>query len=172
MSLVAVASPQNESELAVMLCLLEANNIPAYVQNNGYGGLLPGPQINIYNARRIMVPGPCEQEALETLKVLVPTAQEQQTAMRPRARDKLRMVLEFFFLGWWIPGYRWRRQTLPDTEDDTVGSSVSVRRRHVERADALCQAVGFQRCGSNSAMREFGCVGSRASTSFRYACGS
>jgi hypothetical protein len=70
-----------------MLCLLDANNTKCVRQNNGFGGLKPGAQINIYNARRIMVPAAGVEDALETPEFLVPTAEEQQTAMRPRARQ-------------------------------------------------------------------------------------
>jgi len=117
MNLIAVASPQNESDLAVMLCLLEANNIPAYVHNNGLGGLKPGPQINMLNNRRVMVPAIYVEDALDTLSVLQKTAEEQVSAMRPQVMDRLRMVLEFLLFGWWIPGYRWRRQARADAED-------------------------------------------------------
>ncbi|GEM_PF-2565226 len=70
MNLIAVASPQNESDLAVMLCLLEANDIPAYVHNNGFGGLKPGPQINMLNNGRVTVTAIYVEDAVETWSVL------------------------------------------------------------------------------------------------------
>jgi len=106
MDLVAVAEPQSESELAVMLSLLEANGIPAFVQNGGFGGLLPGPQIDFYNARRIMVPSTAETEARTTLAVLTQPDEQAVSTPRTSLRDKLRMFLEFFFLGWFVPGRR------------------------------------------------------------------
>lgn len=121
MTLVAVASPQNESDLAVMLCLLEANDIPAYVHNNGFGGLKPGPQINMLNTRRVLVPAMYVEDALDTLSVLEKTAEEEQSAMRPQSVDKLRTVLEFLLFGWFIPGYRWRRELRPGAEDHDAG---------------------------------------------------
>ena len=116
MSLVAVAEPQTESELSVMLSLLEANNIPSYVQNGGFGGLLPGPQINIYNARRVMVPSECANEARDILSVLAQPAEEPLLPTKTSVRDKLRMFLEFFFLGWFIPGHRRRKSPAPTKE--------------------------------------------------------
>jgi hypothetical protein len=49
------------------------------------------------------------------------------------------------------------------------GTSVSARASHLAQLPDSCQiaAVGIQRCGSNSSMRLFGCVGSRSSTSRR-----
>lgn len=46
---------------------------------------------------------------------------------------------------------------------------VSAQRSHLAELPDPCQvrAVGAQRCGSNSSMRLFGCVGSRSSTSLR-----
>jgi len=117
MNLIAVASPQNESDLAVMLCLLEANDIPSYVHNNGFGGLKPGPQINMLNNRRVMVPAIYVENALDTLSVLEKTAEEEKSAMRPQRVDKWRTVLEFLLFGWFVPGFRWHRQVHADAED-------------------------------------------------------
>ena len=109
MGLVSVAEPQTESELSVMLSLLEANNIPAFVQNGGFGGLLPGPQISIYNARQLMVPAECANEARDILSVLAKPTEEPLLPAKTSFLDKLRMFLEFFFLGWFIPGH-WQRK--------------------------------------------------------------
>jgi len=52
------------------------------------------------------------------------------------------------------------------------GCSVSVRPSHLDgrcASDVGDQVAGAQRCGSNSSMRLAGCVGSRSSTSLRYA---
>lgn len=72
MGLVAIASPQSESKLSVMLCTLEAHGIQAYVQGASFGALLPGPQIPCYNARRIMVSNiDAPPETIEILEVFV-----------------------------------------------------------------------------------------------------
>jgi hypothetical protein len=106
MSLVSVAEPQSESELSVMLCLLEASAIPAFVFGGGFGGLLPGPQINSYNTRRIMVPAECAAEARSALAVLAEPSDEPLAPNKPSLANKLRMFLELVFLGWFIPGHR------------------------------------------------------------------
>lgn len=109
MDLVPVAEPQSESELAVMLSLLEAGNIPAFVQNGGFGGLLPGPQIAAYNARRIVVPAGCAAEARAALADLSQPGAEFRPPQTTSWRDKLRMFLEFLFFGWFIPAHRTRK---------------------------------------------------------------
>lgn len=49
---------------------------------------------------------------------------------------------------------------------------VCVQPSHLDgrhETSGLSQEAGDQRCGSNSSMRLAGCVGSRSSTSFKYA---
>ena len=102
-----------------MLSLLEANDIPAYVQNGGFGGLLPGPQIDIYNVRRVMVPDECANDARDILAVLAKPAEEPLLPAKTSLGDKLRMFLEFFFLGWFIPGHTRRDPARPSNEAAT-----------------------------------------------------
>lgn len=116
MSLVAVAAPQSESELACMLSLLEADGIPAFVQNGRFGGLLPGPQIDLYNARRIMVPEACADRARAALAVLATPADEPLAPTQSSLRDKLRVMLEFLLFQWFFPGSRWHKRTRVDTK--------------------------------------------------------
>ena len=102
MRLVVAAEPQTESELAVTLCLLEAAGIPATV-SAGFGGVLPGPQIPFHTARRVLVPSACLEEAEAALRTIRPPLPD-----RTRARDRLRIVLEFALFMWFIPGNRYR----------------------------------------------------------------
>jgi len=69
MEFLPVATPQTESELAVMVSLLDAHGIQHYVHNQGFGGLYPGMQMDLYNARRLMVPADHAAEALDLLAV-------------------------------------------------------------------------------------------------------
>jgi len=123
MSLVAVAEPQTESELAVMLCVLEAEGIPAFVHNGGFGSLHPGPQIALYNARRVMVPIACQADAAAALLVLEPPMRDRITW-----RDKLRIVVEVILFGWFIPGPRRRRELATNDNEE-----IDERQRGVER---------------------------------------
>ena len=107
MSLVAIASSQTESELSVMLCTLEAHGIRAFVQGGGFGSLFPGPQVASYNARRIMVSSSDVPKAIEALAVFSqPEPISKPTHHRPRLSNILRMVIELFMFGWFIPGNR------------------------------------------------------------------
>ncbi len=123
MSLVAVAEPQTESELAVVLCVLEAEGIPAFAHNGGFGSLHPGSQIALYNARRVMVPIACQADAAAALLVLEPPMRD-----RIAWRDRLRIVVEVILFGWFIPGPRRRRERA--TNDD---EEIDERPRSVER---------------------------------------
>ncbi len=105
MSLVSVAAARSESDLSIILCLLEAHAIPAYVHNGGFGGLYPGPPIALYNARHVMVPSACREEALAALAARAPHG-----VATPPARDLLRIVLETLLFGWFVPGSRRRRK--------------------------------------------------------------
>jgi len=69
MEFVHVATPNTESEMAVMVCLLDAYGIGHFVHNRGFGGLYPGLPIGQYNLRRIMVAKHQAQEAIELLSV-------------------------------------------------------------------------------------------------------
>lgn len=97
MSLAIVAEPQTESELAVTLCVLEAAGIPAFV-SAGFGGVYPGPQIPSYNARRVLVPSACRDDALAALQVLQPPL-----PARTRWHDRVKIVIEYLLFGWFFP---------------------------------------------------------------------
>lgn len=104
MTLVAVAKPQTESELAVILCLLGAEGIPTFVHNGGFGSLHPGPQMPLYNERRVMVPGACREAAVAALRVLEPPLPDTTTGL-----GKVRIAVETIYFGWFVPGSRRRR---------------------------------------------------------------
>ncbi|TCV96402.1 hypothetical protein EC912_102753 [Luteibacter rhizovicinus] len=112
MNLVSVAYPHSEPELAVMLCLLEAYGIPAYVQNGGFGGLHPGPQIAMYNTRRIVVPRAFAEEARDVLAVLERPDESPREPQDSPTPDRWRLVLEFFIFGWFVPGSRRHKMTV------------------------------------------------------------
>jgi hypothetical protein len=48
--------PNTEPELMAVVAMLEAHEIPCFVHNAGFGGLYPGPQIDLYNTRAITIP--------------------------------------------------------------------------------------------------------------------
>ena len=108
MDFIPVATPQTESELAVMVCLLEANDIPHFVHNQGFGGLYPGMQIELYNVRRLMVPAGQADEALELLSMFSHQPGEADADCRLTLGDKLRVVMETIIFSWSFPRKRTR----------------------------------------------------------------
>jgi hypothetical protein len=103
MSLHVVACPEVESDVALAICALQAHNIPHLVHGGAMGTLLPGPQIAHLNARRIMVPEAFVEEARQVLAELAPPPAPRATPARVAAPSKLRIVLETFLLGWFVP---------------------------------------------------------------------
>lgn len=86
------------------MSLLEAHGIPCFVHNQGFGALFPGPQINAFNTRAIMVPEEDVPAALE----LVQSLQSPPTAMHSATTraGSLRALIEFLLFGWFVPGSR------------------------------------------------------------------
>jgi hypothetical protein len=111
MDYVPVASPQTESELAVMLSMLEANGIRHFVHNQGFGGLYPGLQIGLYNDRRIMVRADQAPHARQLLSVFDPAPSAAAEAPLTFA-DKARVLFETLVFGWSFP--RSRKRAEPD----------------------------------------------------------
>lgn len=71
---------------------------------------------------------------------------------------------------WLLPAVNYAKAALPSGEHTLTNGRVSGRQFFRRRVNAVHYAVsGCQRSGNNSPIRLFGCVGSRVSTSFRYA---
>lgn len=108
--MVPVLRPQDEAELALAVGALEAHGIPYFVHNNGFGGLYPGMQVNLYNVRTIMVPASVLPEARDVLNQFLvsdlnstsegePPLQDQ----KPTLLTKLRLLIELLAGGWCVP---------------------------------------------------------------------
>jgi hypothetical protein len=65
--LVKVLSPDTEPELIAVVAMLEAHEIPCFVQNAGFGSLYPGPPIGAFKGRAIMVAEENVKDALELI---------------------------------------------------------------------------------------------------------
>ncbi|HZM33795.1 MAG TPA: DUF2007 domain-containing protein [Burkholderiales bacterium] len=100
--MIAVYRPQTLIELAVAESLLEANGIPYFVHNGGFGSLYPGIQVELYNARTIMVPPSAAADAKDLLAHYL---SDTPALVHNRERSIwhiLRMVLEAG-AGWGVP---------------------------------------------------------------------
>lgn len=65
--MIKLYKPENEVELSIIKSILESENITYFVHNDHFGSLMIGPQIDLYNARMIMV----NEEYYERAKELI-----------------------------------------------------------------------------------------------------
>jgi hypothetical protein len=97
-----ICHPIDDVEQALLICELEAADVPYFVAGQYFGSLYPGPQVASYNERTIRVPENYVEQALEIVAEFrseyVPTA----TNLAPKS--KLRVLLEFLLMGWSVPG--------------------------------------------------------------------
>jgi hypothetical protein len=113
---VPVAAPDTEAQIATIVCLLNAYDVPHFVHNRYFGGLYPGAQFPLYTLQRIMVPVSHVSEARELLEPFYRAPLPFETERRLRIRDRLRGVVEFALGGWVVACKRWRPG---DTDEDT-----------------------------------------------------
>lgn len=100
MALVRIFNPRTASEAAVVVALLEAHEIPAYLHNGHLASVLPGLQIGAYNSQSVMVP---EQAAADALALIV----NFRAAPSPVANGSwLRNFFEALYFGWFVPSQR------------------------------------------------------------------
>ncbi|MGH8119883.1 MAG: DUF2007 domain-containing protein [Gammaproteobacteria bacterium] len=116
MSLVPLMDVESEPERLVIVAMLEAHDIPCFVHNDGFGGLYPGLQINLYNTRRIMVPEEDLDDAHELL-ASYRAAPEETPAARLDWIDGLRCLAEALLGGWLVPRPRARQVMTKDTPE-------------------------------------------------------
>jgi len=104
--MIPLYSPSNESELAMLKSILEADGIAYFVKNDNFGSLRVGIQIPLVNSRIIMCPTDQYERASELIRdYLGNTAlKTDQPEQRYSLFDKLRMVLEILLFGWIMPG--------------------------------------------------------------------
>jgi len=111
--MIKLYSPENEVQLSILKSLLEAQNIPIFVHNDSFGSIYPGLQVELFNARTIMVDERHYEKAQAVLREFLANldqAAPEQTA-RPTYSffDKVRMVFEALIFGWLMPGRKWRK---------------------------------------------------------------
>jgi 8-oxo-dGTP diphosphatase len=105
MALVRIFNPRTASEAAVVVALLEAHEIPAFLHNGHLASVLPGLQIGAYNTQSVMVP---EQSAEDALALIV----NFRVAPSPVSDSSwLRNFLEAIFFGWFVPSQNLRRRS-------------------------------------------------------------
>jgi len=99
MGLVRIFNPRTASEAAVVIAMLHAHEIPAFLHNGYIASVLPGLTINAYNGQSVMVPEEHETDALEMVANF-------RVAPSPTGeRGVLRNIFECFLGGWFVPAH-------------------------------------------------------------------
>ncbi|MFA6687159.1 MAG: DUF2007 domain-containing protein [Desulfuromonas sp.] len=110
-----IFTPENEIELIMVKGLLEAAQIPFYVQNEHFGGLYIGPQIQHFNQRAIMVAPEYAARSKEIIAEFLATQQQVEPESSAQtghtsALEKLRLLGEALLCGWIVPRKRRRKR--------------------------------------------------------------
>ena len=67
--------PSNESELVFIKSVLEADEVPFYVQNDNFGSLYPGAYMSYFNAKTVMVPEEYYEDAKQIIQSVIKDAE-------------------------------------------------------------------------------------------------
>ena len=100
--MITVCHPYDEMELALLVGILESEEIPYFIFGQYLGSLLPGIQIPSYNERRIMVPEPYAEKAIEVIEEF--RSKDVRMEQTYTWGSKIRMVAEAILFGWFIAG--------------------------------------------------------------------
>jgi hypothetical protein len=103
--------PRNELELTLIKSIFDGENIPYFVHNDNFGSLQIGPQIDLFNAKMIMVDEACYDRAKDLITDFLNNMDESTEPAKEAYSlgDKIRMVLEAAVFGWFIPGKKKRK---------------------------------------------------------------
>ena len=105
-----VYAPADHVELAILESILIGDGVPYFVHNRHFGALRVGPRIPLYNERTVWVPEPDIPRARELFvdyfeRTNTPASHRETYSLL----DRLRVLIEFWAFGWFIPGHRRRR---------------------------------------------------------------
>lgn len=97
--------PANESELVFLKSVLEADEIPFYVENDNFGSLYAGAYMSFFNAKTIMVPEDYYDEAKEIISSVIKNAEfsEFKDSAPPTLSELFKNVISFLTLGLYSP---------------------------------------------------------------------
>lgn len=111
--------PSNESELVFIKSVLEADEVPFYVQNDNFGSLYSGAYMNYFNAKTIMVPVEYYEDAKEIIKSVIKDAEfpEFKDKQPPGVPDLFNSFITILTLGLYSPGSRQTEN--PEKENDS-----------------------------------------------------
>ena len=98
--------PSDESELVFLKSVLEADEIPFYVQNENFGSLYSGTYMSFFNAKTVMVPEDYYDEAKEIISSVIDNAEfvDAKCKEPPPLSSVLKNLISFITLGLYTPG--------------------------------------------------------------------
>lgn len=116
--MIKLYSPSDETELALIISILEGDRIPFFIHNDHFGSLRVGPPIDLFNKKTIMVNKEYEERARELLSdFFKETKEEKEYKTEYSFFDKLRVIAEFLLFAWFVPGKR--RKTVIEEKKKT-----------------------------------------------------
>ncbi len=97
--------PSNESELVFIKSVLEADEVPFYVQNDNFGSLYSGVYMSYFNAKTVMVPEEYYEDAKQIIQSVIKDAEflDIEDKEPPKAYDVFKFLISFFTLGLYSP---------------------------------------------------------------------
>ena len=98
-----VYHPESAIELAIAESLLEAHQIPYFVHNRGVAGLYPGIQLDLINARTILVPISAADWAKDVLSEYLSDPSGLRANRERSVPHVLRLIFETLCMGWCVP---------------------------------------------------------------------
>ncbi len=97
--------PSNESELVFVKSVLEADEVPFYVQNDNFGSLYSGAYMSDFNAKTVMVPEEYYDEVKQIIKSVIKDAEflDIEDKQPPGISDLFRNLISLLTLGLYSP---------------------------------------------------------------------
>jgi len=98
--------PSNESELVFVKSVLEADEVPFYVQNDNFGSLYSGAYMNYFNAKTVMVPEEYYEDAKQIIQSVIKDAEfvDSKDKEPPGISDLFNNLISLLTLGLYSPG--------------------------------------------------------------------
>lgn len=105
--MIAIYTPQTESEVAVISSMLAAYEIPYFIRGGAFSKLYPGLQIKDYNTQTFMVPSEFQAAARELLNDFInPEPQQPVIDSSFSIATVFRVLMEITLIGWVFTGKR------------------------------------------------------------------
>jgi hypothetical protein len=97
--------PSNESELVFIKSVLDADEVPFYVQNDNFGSLYSGAYMSYFNAKTVMVPEEYYEDAKQIIQSVIKDAEfvDSKEKEPPGISDLFNNLISLLTLGLYSP---------------------------------------------------------------------